>query len=108
MKVQGHFGFTNPCILAAALLSFRALGADAPPSNTVEPRADEMLQRMSDCLTKAKSFSVKAEIWQDVDLSSGQRVQAGRAIDLQVRRPNRLRADVHSTRRSRQLVYDGN
>src|ERR1051325_11492623 len=82
MKVQGHFGFTNPLILAAALFSFPALGAEAPPANTVEPRADEILQRMSDCLAKAKFFSVKAEIWQDIDLSSGQRVQADRRKGL--------------------------
>jgi hypothetical protein len=108
MKVQGHFGFTNPYIVAATLFSFSALGADAPPSKTVAPRADILLQRMSDFLAKAKFFSVKAEVWQDIDLSSGQRVQAGRTIDLQVRRPNRLRANVSSTRRSRELVYDGN
>jgi hypothetical protein len=108
MKVQSHLGFANPFIVAAALFSFPALGAEAPPANAVEPRADAILQRMSDFLSKAKFFSVKAEIWQDVDLSSGQRVQAGRNIDLQLRRPNRLRADVQSTRRNHQLLYDGN
>jgi hypothetical protein len=106
MKVQGHLRFI-PLIISGALFAVQSPGAEAPPGNTIEPRADEMLQRMSDCLAKAKFFSVKAEIWQDVDLSSGQRVQAGRNIDLQVRRPNRLHADVHSTRRNRELVYDG-
>ena len=62
---------------------------------------------MGDYLGQAKFFSVTAEVWQDTQLSSGQRVQAGRTIDLQVRRPNCLRAEVHSTRRNRELVYDG-
>jgi hypothetical protein len=74
----------------------------------VEPRADELLKRMGDYLGQAQFFSVRAEVWQDVQLSSGQRIQAGRTIELQVRRPNRLRAQVHSPRRNRELIYDGN
>ena len=62
---------------------------------------------MSDCLGGAKFFSVKAEIWQDVELRSGQRVQAGRNVEVQVRRPDRLHAEVHSTRRNRAMYYDG-
>jgi hypothetical protein len=62
---------------------------------------------MGDYLGQAQFFSVSAEVWQDIQLSSGQRVQAGRTIELQVRRPDRLRAEVHSTRRNRELVYDG-
>ena len=81
--------------------------ASAEEKPGVDARADEILKRMGDYLGEAKFFSVNAEVWQDVDLSSGQRVQAGRTIDLQVRRPNRLRAEVHSTRRNRELVYDG-
>src|SRR5579872_1690564 len=79
--------------------------ADNKPA--VDPRADEWLKRMGDCLAQARFFSVNAEVWQDVQLSSGQRLQAGRTIGLQVRRPDRLRAEVHSTRRNRELVYDG-
>ncbi len=62
---------------------------------------------MGDYLGQAQFFSVRAEVWQDFQLSSGQRIQSGRTIDLQVRRPNRLRAEIQSTRRNRELVYDG-
>src|SRR5207247_458138 len=58
-------------------------------------------------LGQAQFFSASAEVWQDIQLSSGQRIQAGRTVELHVRRPNRLRAEVHSTRRNRELVYDG-
>ena len=44
---------------------------------------------------------------QDRQLASGQQVQAGRTIDLQVRRPNRFHTEVRSTRRNRALYYDG-
>lgn len=91
------------CLSGLMALSVSAAN-DKPP---IDPRADELLKRMGDYLGQAQFFSVSAEIWQDVQLSSGQRVQAGRNIQLQVRRPNRLRAEVHSTRRNRELIYDG-
>jgi hypothetical protein len=84
-------------------LSVSAAG-DKP---AVEPRADELLKRMGDYLGQAQFYSVSAELWQDVRLSSGQRIQSGRNVELQVRRPNRLRAVVRSARRDRELLYDG-
>jgi hypothetical protein len=87
------------------LTGLSACAADDKPA--MDPRADELLKRMGDYLGQAQFFSVSAEVWQDIQLSSGQRIQAGRTIELQVRRPNRLRAEVHSTRRNRELVYDG-
>ncbi len=82
-----------------------ARAADAKPA--IEPRADALLKRMGDFLGESPFFSVDAEIWQDVESSSGLRLQAGRAVSLQVRRPNRLHAQVHSSRRNRELFYDG-
>ena len=98
----------RPALAAGALASLVAISvsaADGKPA--IDPRADELLRRMGDYLAQAPFFSVSAEVWQDIQLSSAQRIQAGRTIELQVRRPNRLRADVHSTRRNRELVYDG-
>jgi hypothetical protein len=89
----------------SGLMALSVSAADAKPA--VDPQADELLKRMGDYLGQAQFFSVSAEVWQDIQLSSGQRVQAGRTIELQVRRPDRLRAEVHSTRRNRELVYDG-
>ena len=98
----------RPAFAAAALVGLMPLSVSAADQKTaLDPRADELLKRMGDYLAQAPFFSVSAEVWQDIRLSSGQRLQAGRTIDLQVRRPNRLRAEVHSTRRNRELVYDG-
>jgi hypothetical protein len=96
---------TLAACIVTLLIAPSVRAADGKPA--VEPRADELLKRMGDCLGQAQFFSVSAEIWQDVQLSSGQRVQAGRTVELQVRRPNRLRAEVRSTRRDRELIYDG-
>jgi hypothetical protein len=62
---------------------------------------------MSDYLAQEQFFSVSVEVWQDVRLGSGQQVQAGRTVDLQVRRPNRFRSEVYSTHRNRGLYCDG-
>ena len=97
------FPSTAACAICA-LLTFSTFGAQ---EKSIDPRADELIKRMGDYLGQAKFFSVNAEIWQDIQLASGQQIQAGRTLDLQVRRPNRLRAQVHSPRRNRELFYDG-
>jgi len=102
-------GLLRPVAAAGALAVLAAVvasAADAEPPR-IDPKADALLQRMSDCLAQAPAFSVTAEIWQDIDLASGLRVQAGRSVELQVRRPNRFHAEVRSTRRNRGLFYDG-
>jgi hypothetical protein len=98
----------RPAFVAAALVGLMAVSVSgADQKSALDPRADELLKRMGDYLGDAQFFSVSAEVWQDIQLFSGQRIQADRNIELQVRRPNRLRADVHSTGRNRELVYDG-
>ncbi len=101
--------FFVACALAG-LGAFSARAADVKPTEAkpvIDPSADKFLKRMGDYLAQAPFFSVNAEIWQDVQLGSGQQVQAGRTVDLQVRRPDRLHAEVRSTRRNRGLFYDG-
>jgi len=91
--------------LTVLMVAMTAQATDVKPA--IDPKADALLRRMGDCLAQAQFFSVNAEIWQDVQLESGQRVQAGRTVDLQVRRPNRFHAEVRSTRHNRGLYYDG-
>ena len=102
--------FFAACALAG-LWALSARAADVKPTDTkpaaVEPSADKLLKRMGDYLAQAPFYSVNAEVWQDVQLGSGQQIQVGRTIDLQVRRPDRFHAEVHSTRRNRELFYDG-
>ncbi len=111
--------FIRLAFVACAFAGLPAIAApveEAPPATNAPPtaekpaidaHADALLRRMGDFLAQAPFYSVNAEVWQDVQLSSGLRVQAGRTIDLQVRRPNRLHAEVRSTRHNRALYYDG-
>lgn len=94
----------------AGVCAMSARGAEVKPTDaksTIDAPADKLMKRMGDYLAQAPFFSVNAEVWQDLQLSSGQRIQAGRTIDLQVRRPDRFHAEVRSTRRNRGLYYDG-
>jgi hypothetical protein len=104
--------WTLATVAFCGFLALSAPASDMKPAApggkpAIDPRADEWLRRMSDYVAQAPFFSVNAEIWQDVQLASGQTVQAGRSVELQVRRPNRFHAEVHSTRRNRALYYDG-
>lgn len=113
MKANYRAGLTEAGgVRAAAMamllvfgLAVAAKAEDEKPA--VDPKAQELLRHMSECLGDAKFYSFKAEIWQDVMLGSGERVQAGRTVDVQVRRPNRLHTEVRSTRRNRAMFYDG-
>jgi hypothetical protein len=99
---------TKPAVcLFAALALFTPRAQSANTDRNIDQRADQWLHRMGDYLQHAKYFSFNADIWQDVQLSSGQQVQAARTLAFNVRRPDRLRVEVRSTRRNRQLIYDG-
>lgn len=102
-------GLLGLAVLAApAAEETSAVTAPAPsPTTAVDPEADILLHRMGDYLAQAQFYSVSAEVWQDVRLGSGQLVQAGRTVELQVRRPDRFHAEVRSARRNRGLFYDG-
>jgi len=103
----GNIGITAAVCIVFSLANTVSLAA-ASDGQAVDARADEWLKRMGTFLSESKSFSVKTEVWQDLQFSSGQHVQAGRDISFQVRRPNRLRVEIQSTRRNRALLFDGN
>ena len=106
IKMTTHW--LRPVFLVGTLAGVGILSvpaADIKPG--IDPQADVLMRRMCDYLAQSQFFSVNAEVWQDVQLSSGQQVQAGRTIELQVRRPDRFHAEVRSTRHNRALYYDG-
>ena len=98
----------RPIVWAGALAVILTLRGSAETSKpAIDPKADAVLKRMGTYLEHAPFFSVTAEVWQDSDLASGQRIQSTRTVDLQVRRPDRFHAEVHSARRNRGIYYDG-
>ena len=73
----------------------------------IGPRADRILREMSEYLKTAREFTFHADVAYDSVLPSGQKIQYGGAVDVAVRRPDRLRAEYRGDQRKRRAVYDG-
>jgi hypothetical protein len=84
-------------------------GADTAPATqpTISPIADQILKQSCDYLAQTPAFSVHAEIWKDMVLPSGHKIQVTRSIDLDVRRPDRLHVDARAHKKGRSIWYDG-
>lgn len=84
-----------------------ATGAAAPNANVINPGAIEALKNMGLYLRNLKSFTVRADSTTDEVLESGQKIQFGSTVNLKARLPDRLRMDVKSDAKERQLYYNG-
>ena len=94
--------------VSLGLLAGQAFGqAPASGASGVEPKADEILQRMSKCLAGAKQFSFQAQDMVDEILDSGQKVQFSSTRRLAVRRPNRASAEITGDVLHERIRYDG-
>jgi hypothetical protein len=80
-------------------------GQQQAPS--IDPRADEILHRMSDFLAAQGSFSVHAESTTEVVLTSGGKVQYDATSEIDVQRPNLLRSARRGSLVDATLYYDG-
>ncbi|HYH40647.1 MAG TPA: DUF2092 domain-containing protein [Burkholderiales bacterium] len=94
-------------LLAAGMAGCALASPAQQVTPAVAPEATAALERMGAHLRTLKAFEVRAATTRDELLDSGQKVQFGGSVDLKVRRPNRLRADISSERKQRQLFYDG-
>src|SRR5258707_1098243 len=84
-------------------------GAVAQPANapTRDPDAMAALAKMGASLRGLQSFAVHADVTQEEVLTTGQKLQFGSTVDVKARRPNAIRMDVASDRKTRTLYYDG-
>ncbi|MBK1721952.1 hypothetical protein CKO23_06770 [Thiocystis violacea] len=80
---------------------------DLPGMPVIDPAAMQALGRMGAYLRTLESFSVRVDDATDEVLDSGQKIQLTKTVELQVRRPDRLRADVETDRKAREIYYDG-
>ena len=103
-------------VLVALISSFGAAGstahakpgpAPAPVKPVVDPDAKAALHKMGEFLRSQQAFGVQARGTTDDVLPSGQKVEYGAAIDLKVRRPDRMRMDISGDRRNDHIYYDG-
>ena len=82
-------------------------GTAAPAANAVDPGSIQALKDMGAHLQTLKRFQVSIELTGERVLADGQKLQHMATADLDVVRPNKLRARMSSARSERELIYDG-
>jgi hypothetical protein len=95
-------------VWASATLFLAVTAVAQQKINTrIDPHAERILRAACQYLAEAPFYSLNAEIWRDHVDSDGQKVQFTRVMDLEVKRPDRLHADIHSPHTQREFWYDG-
>jgi hypothetical protein len=104
-------------IVGAGLLGVIRIGnADQPrPQDSeakatkpsLDPRADALLKKMSSFMGKQQRFSVHSEGGLEVVLDDGQKLEFPFQSDLDVQRPNKLRAERRGAKTDLMMLYDG-
>lgn len=92
-------------IVLTALLA--AAPSQARPVGAVDQRALDALSCMGAFLRAQQSFTVRLTTDTDFVLDNGQKVRLGETGEIRVRRPNKLSAEIVSTRKDRRFFYDG-
>jgi hypothetical protein len=100
--------------LLAMLLAAPSTYAQTPPAgaaptavSTVDQASIQALKDMGAFLQTLKRFWVSTELTGERVLADGQKLQHTATADMDVERPNKLRALMHSARSKRELIYDG-
>lgn len=78
--------------------------AQAP---AIDPAASQILKRMADYLNSLKQFSMHTETDLEDMIPTGQRVDAGVAADVIIRRPNKMRAQRRGDLVDQDFYFDG-
>jgi hypothetical protein len=94
-------------LVALPALAQAQVAPTKPGEPAVSPEAVSALERMGAFLRAQKEFALEAETTTEEVLDSGQKIQLSGKSRLQVRRPDRLRADISSDRKARQIYFDG-
>jgi len=82
-------------------------GAASAVPPDFEPQAVDALRHMGRYLQTLDAFTVRARTSTDQIFVNDQKIQFDSAMTMFVRRPDRVRIDMTSDRRSRQFFYDG-
>src|SRR6516225_4368270 len=100
--------------LLATSLAATSTNAQTPPAGTSQPAASavdpasiQALKDMGAFLQSLKRFRVSNELTGERVLADGQKLQHTASANMDVERPNKIRAVIHSARSDREIIYDG-
>ena len=82
-------------------------GTTPPAPSAVDQASIQALKDMGTHLQTLKRFRVSSELTGERVLADGQKLQHTATVEMDVERPNKLRARMRSARSQRELVYDG-
>jgi hypothetical protein len=94
-------------IMIVAFALVMITGYSHGQSAAIDPKADQLLRKMSDYLGGLKQFSVQTENTLEVVLRSGEKIQFDNPAELLVQRPNKLRAGRKGDIVDQEFYYDG-
>jgi hypothetical protein len=78
-----------------------------PAANAVDPASIQALKDMGAHLQSLKRFHVATEVTGERVLADGQKLQHTATAEMDVVRPNKIRALMQSARAGREIIYDG-
>jgi hypothetical protein len=93
--------------LSLLAMALAAPAAYAQTAAAVDPAAIQALKDMGAHLQSLKRFRVTTELTGERVLADGQKLQHSATATMDVERPNKIRAVMHSARSNRELFYDG-
>ena len=96
-------------LLMTGIMVFVTISAMAKESvkSLVDPQALVILNRASSYLEEQKQYSMSAEIWEDVALNSKTNIQLAKTVDINLRRPDRVKIQVATTEPEKTYLYNG-
>lgn len=92
---------------AAASQSSTTAAPAAAAAPTRDPEAVAALERMGASLRSLNSFTLTADATMEEVLTTGQKLQYAGTVEIKARKPDRLRLNSTSDRKSRSFYYDG-
>ncbi|QRQ83885.1 DUF2092 domain-containing protein [Cupriavidus oxalaticus] len=98
---------TSATSAASAAAPAQAQAQPQPQPNAVDPAVIQALNDMGKYLQSLRQFEVFIDLSGERVLQDGQKLQHTATADLDVQRPDRLRALMRSARSQRDLIYDG-
>jgi hypothetical protein len=81
--------------------------AGQPAASAVDAASVQALKDMGTYLQSLKRFQVSTELTGERVLADGQKLQHSASASMDVERPNKIRALLHTARAERQIIYDG-
>lgn len=110
---QAYLSQLLAMLLCFAFIPFMAVAQESSPkatentTPTIDPKVDQLLQRMSKQLSSAPQLSVHADIRYDLVLRDGTSMEMSKSTDVRIKRPNRLWAQVVDDLGERRFWYNG-